>query len=77
MQNGVVNCNDLANVRISFDEGSQKVFVTFLNGPRGKEEYGTDGIDGIASLPGNILTEVYTSIKMRNLKIPMRIRVIR
>lgn len=71
VQNGIVDSADLANVRITFDEGSQKVFVTFLNGQRGREEH------GVASLPGNILTEVYTSIKMRSLKLPSKICVIR
>lgn len=72
VRNGVVDREDLSNVKVTFDEGSQKVFVTFKNNQReSTREYGS------ASLPGRILTEVYAAVKMRMLRIPTKIRVIK
>lgn len=71
VQSGVVRPDDMANVRVSFDEGSQKVFVTFLRTQGQVQEYGK------ARMPGCVLPEVYKSIKMRTLRIPTRIRVIK
>lgn len=72
VQSGVICAEDLPNVRVSFDEGSQKVFVTFLNAYRDHEQQ-----YGLARMPGSVLPEVYKSIKMRYLRIPTHIRVIR
>lgn len=73
VQNKVIEENDLADVKVSFDSGSQKVFVTFRNdqSENNRGEYGT------AAVAGRIVTEVYKSIKMRDSRLRTSIRVIR
>lgn len=69
VESGVVDSMDKLNV--SFDYGSQKVFVTFT--ASGKKDDARDY--GVACMPGFVLTEVYKAIKMRHRAIPMRFPV--
>lgn len=54
----------LKDIKVNFDDNSQRVFVTFTN--NGKyHEISPNLVD---RMPGRVLTEVYKSIKMRKLK---------
>lgn len=71
VRNGVVNSEDADNIRVSFDEGSNKVFVTFkCNSSRHYE-------NGDETMPGQICTEVYKALKMRQLNMKSEVWIIR
>lgn len=69
---GVILADELDNIHVSFDEGSQKVFVTFSRDDSGDQL----GAYGVAKMPGSILPVVYKSIQMRNLHMSTQIGVI-
>lgn len=69
--NGVISDDQRSDIRVSFDVGSQKVFVTFLTDD---DQTGQDG--RVIRIPGRIHTNVYRSIKLRQLRIPMQLSVI-
>lgn len=52
------------NVQVNFDFGSNKTFITFKN-----DEDDHSYENGIELMPGKVCTEVYKSLKMRNLRI--------
>lgn len=60
VKNGVVE--DASNIRVSFDCGADKMFVTFKSNRH--EGHGNEK----ELMPGTICTEVYKALKMRNLK---------
>lgn len=63
-------------VKVSFDDNSEKVFVTFgcmTKNPRGEEDWVTRK----ATIPGRIITDVYKAVKMRKLQMPGTIKVLR
>lgn len=64
--------DDPKKIKVAFDVGSQKVFVTFRTDGKidDQKEY------GVACQPGFVITEVYKAIKMRNLRLPTKICVI-
>lgn len=53
-----------SSVQVNFDSGSNKTFVTFKNDDNNK-----DFENGTENMPGKVCTEVYKSIKMRELRI--------
>lgn len=73
----VIDENNLDRVHISIDKNSEKVFVTF------DTEITCDGVSRrdwetkSCSIPGRTVPEVYKAIKMRQLKMDMRIDLMR
>lgn len=66
IENQVVPKEMENNIKVNFEFGSNKTFVTFTN---------DDSIDykyenGSELMPGKVCTEVYKSLKMRDLRIP-------
>lgn len=50
------------NIRVTFDQNSEKVFVTFLQtNEKSKDEY-------LEAIPGKVCTEVYKALKLRTLR---------
>lgn len=72
----VVDQKALADVKVSFDDNTEKVFLTFRQkfGNIGKHE---DWETHNASLPGRIVTEVYKAVKTRKLRMNSSIKVLR
>lgn len=66
IQNGVVPEEMDKNVKVNFDYGSNKTFVTFVNDDDRDYEFE----NGSELMPGKVCTEVYKSLKMRELRIP-------
>lgn len=63
----VVDKEDLDCVKISFDENSEKVFVTFDMNKNFNEDNRTDWETKHITIPGKTLTEVYKAVKMRKM----------
>lgn len=68
----VVDDTDMDNVKISFDDDSEKVFVTF-DMEKGCNDEIAHWESTRSSIPGRIASEVYKSVKMRQARIPMHI----
>lgn len=64
--NNVIRNDNASNVIVSFEEGANKAYVTFKTRTENDDR-----------MTGKIQTEVYKAIKMRLLRIPMKIRVIK
>lgn len=63
-------------VKVSFDKGSEKVFVTFdMNQDFGDES--ANSWEKHISIPGGIAPEVYKAVKMRKLRYPAEIHILR
>ncbi|XP_055325146.1 probable ATP-dependent RNA helicase spindle-E isoform X2 [Sitodiplosis mosellana] len=62
IDNGIVP--NERNVQVNFDFGSNKTFITFKND---EDDYSYE--NGIELMPGKVCTEVYKSLKMRDLRI--------
>lgn len=73
--NGIVDKADMRNVKVSFGEQSERVFVTFEQHNNG--EKGVHWMTKRSKIPGKIAIEVYKAIKMRKLGMPRKIRVMR
>lgn len=69
----VVEQRDLSNVKVSFDETSAKVFVTFEQKYRGDDKV-DDWESHQITFPGRVATEVYKAVKMRHLRVPTTIK---
>lgn len=69
--NNVVKEENLVDVKVAFQDGAEKAFVTFRNSQKEnhKLEY------GLACMPGKIMPEVYKAVKLRKLNIPCNIDV--
>lgn len=63
VQHKIVERNELHKIKVTFDGVGQKVFVTFKKS--GKEN--DKKTYGVACQPGFVLTEVYKSVKMRQI----------
>lgn len=72
--NGVVERADLHNVKVSFDETSSKVFVTFEQKYRGDDMI-DDWDSHQITFPGRVATEVYKAVKMRYLRLHTGIKI--
>lgn len=72
---GIVDKADMRNVKVSFGEQSERVFVTFEEHSNGQK--GEHWMTKRSKLPGKIAIEVYKAIKMRKLHVPQKIRVMR
>lgn len=71
VENKIVAEEDLNDVKVIFADGAEKVFVTFNNSHERKaNEYGS------ALLPGQILPEVYMSIKANRLRKRCHIKIV-
>lgn len=68
----VVNEKDIDSVKISFDDDSEKVFVTF-DMERGCNDQIAHWESTRSSIPGQISSEVYKSVRMRLARVPMQI----
>lgn len=69
----VIDRRALNDLKVSFDETSEKVFVTFeqrFRGDHQQDEWESHNV----TIPGRIATEVYKAVKMRKLRIPMTIQ---
>lgn len=64
-------CTNMNQMRVAFEDGAERVFVTFKNCKKENDKLKY----GLGCLPGNILTQVYKSIKMRQAKLPNLINV--
>lgn len=73
IQNGIVPQELERNIKVNFDCGSNKVFVTFKNDDDLIHKFN----NGVELMPGNVCTEVYKSLKMRELHIPMKIQIMK
>lgn len=71
INNGIVSVENAKNIQVSFDPGANKTFITFKNDENVRMDSGNE------SMPGKVSTEVYKSIKMRDLRINNDIRVMR
>lgn len=60
------------HIQVNFDCGSNKTFITFKNDD---DDYNYE--NGRELMPGKVATEVYKSIKMRDLHIPTEIRTMK
>lgn len=57
--------NSPENIQVTFDEGNEKVFVSFKqNGTSMQKNYFTD-LDCVEKGPGQVCIEVYKALKMR------------
>lgn len=65
-ENNVVPVEMVKNIRVNFDTGSNKTFVTFQRDDTANYRFE----NGNESMPGKVCTEVYKSLKMKDLKIP-------
>lgn len=63
----------LGDVKVSFDDISERVFVTFKN-DRDVEPL---SYNLVSTMPGNVLTEVYKAIKLRQSRHLFELRVLR
>lgn len=54
----------LKDIKVNFDDNSQRVYVTFSN----NDKYREMSSNLVDLMPGRVLTEVYKAIKMRKLK---------
>lgn len=67
VKNGIVDGEHPEDVRVMFDEGTEKVYVTFKSMMQNR---GWNKCDyGVECMPGKIETEVYKAVKMRKLRI--------
>lgn len=66
--NSIVDNSDMHNVKVSFDDQSEKVFVTFHNNTWATQR---------TKIPGKAAVEVYKMVKMRKLNMPRTIRVMK
>lgn len=73
--NGIIDKADMRNVKVSFGEQSERVFVTFE--PHSNGNKGAHWMTKRSKIPGKIAIEVYKAIKMRKLRMPRKIRVMR
>lgn len=73
--NGIVDKSDMRNVKVSFGEQSERVFVTFEPLTNGNQD--DHWVTKRSKIPGKIAVEVYKAIKMRKLHMPRKIRVMR
>lgn len=65
---------DPRNMLVSFDQSSEKVFVTFRK--IDDERYRAPGGDsGVEVIPGQVATEVYKAVKFQKLQLPTEIDV--
>lgn len=73
--NAIVDEADMRNVKVSFGGQSERVFVTFEQHNTGNT--GEHWMTRRSKIPGKIAIEVYKAVKMRKLRIPQSIRVMR
>lgn len=71
IKNGVIDGESTDNCRVSFDPGSNKVFVTF------KTNRNACDINDSVLMPGKVSTEVYKSMKMSDLRAKSEVWIIR
>lgn len=75
-KNGVVDEENIGSVKVSFDD-SEKVFVTFEDHQKFTENERNDWDTKRCSIPGKTLPEVYKAIKMRKMRMPTDIHVMK
>lgn len=73
----VVDSKNIDRVKVSFDGMSEKVYVTFDVSQNNECHRQDDWITRHCSLPGKTQTEVYKAVKMRKMKMPVCIKVMR
>lgn len=71
----VIHQNAMSDVKVHFDKGTIKVFITFADKQNNDGQH-QDWVTHRASIPGRIVTEVYKAVKMRKLKFPTVFKVI-
>lgn len=76
-KNKIVDENNMNDIRISFDKNSEKVFVSFETETKYKDEHRMDWNTKRCSIPGRTQPEVYKALKMRHLKIPFEIPIMK
>lgn len=76
-RNTVVDEANIGCVKVSFDKESEKVFVTFDVNQSFNDGVRTDWDTQRCSLPGKTLTEVYKAVKMRKMRMPSHIAVMK
>lgn len=75
VENGIISRENEKNIKVTFDCGANKAYVSFkMDKPHNNENNYENGCD---SMPGKISTEVYKSIKMRDLRIPSKISIMK
>lgn len=77
LTNNIVNRNNSSDVKVTFEDGANKCYVTFKTSRKQDDEKLSQNEHGVACMPGKIQTEVYKAIKMRLLKIPAKVRIIK
>ncbi|XP_031619138.1 probable ATP-dependent RNA helicase spindle-E [Contarinia nasturtii] len=73
----VVDEEDINRVKVAIDKNSEKIFVTFDMDQLIDVDMRTDWDTKHCSIPGKTLTEVYKSVKMRRMNMPMKIDVMK
>lgn len=76
-RNTVVDEEDIGCVKVSFDNDSEKVFVTFDIDRRVNDGQRSDWLTQRCSIPGKTLTEVYKAVKMRKMRMSTHIVVLK
>lgn len=65
VKNGIVDAEHSEDVRVLFDDGTEKVYITFKSMMEGSHK----GDYGVERMPGKIANDVYNAVKMRKLRI--------
>lgn len=64
VKSGIVDAEHSEDVRVLFDDGTEKVYITF----KSMMEVSDKGDYGVERMPGRVATEVYKAVKMRKLR---------
>lgn len=75
--NTVIDEENIGCVKVSFDKDSEKVFVTFDISQSFNDGVRSDWDTQRCSIPGKTLTEVYKAVKMRKMRMPTNIGVMK
>lgn len=76
-RNTVVDEEDIGCVKVSFDNDSEKVFVTFDIDHNGNDGDRKDWMTQRCSIPGKTLMEVYKAVKMRKMRMHTHVEVLK
>lgn len=73
----VIDEEDIGCVKVSFDNDSEKVFVTFDIDGSASDAVNDDWLTHRCSIPGKTVMEVYKAVKMRKMRMPTQIEILK
>lgn len=76
-RNTVVDEEDIGCVKVSFDNDSEKVFVTFDIDGKANDDDSSDWLTHRCSIPGKTAMEVYKAVKMRKMRTTTQLEVLK